>query len=234
MNLNDIYCMDCLEGMRDMPNDSVKLTVTSPPYNIGHNHMSGRKYEGYGDKRKDYLSWLKCRLDEMIRVSETVFLNIQILSANKRDVLDILSDYRGNLKDMIVWTKTNPVPQQEHGVLNNAFEFILIFSKDRPEIRKFSDVAFRGTLSNVISTPVNSSNRWVDLNRATFPIQIPNVIIKHFSREGDVILDPFMGTGTTAESAIQLNRKFIGFEIDERQVIEARRRVSNYQGLLFI
>jgi site-specific DNA-methyltransferase (adenine-specific) len=221
LELNRIYQFDCLDGMKLIPDNSVKLTITSPPYNVGSNNIADRaknKYKNNKDNKKDYYEWLKVRLDEMLRVSETVFFNIQMLAGNKMAIFNLIADYRGVLKDIMIWGKNNPPPQMEQGVMNCGFEFILIFSKNKPDKRKFYDTTFKGNLSNLFMTNVNSKNEWAKKHRATFPQEIPDKLISNFSKENDVILDPFMGIGTTAVSAKNLNRKYIGFEIEPEYI----------------
>jgi len=228
MELNKIYCMDNLEGMAKLPDNFAKLTITSPPYNVGMNNMAERCKKKYGngsDNIADYYEWLVPRFAEMVRVSETVFFNIQMLSDNKSTVLEILSDYKDYLKDIIVWGKHNPQPAMEEGVLNSSFEFIFIFSKNRPEKRKFYDCSFRGTVSNLIMTSVYSINRFSKIHRAVFPLQIPTMIIENFSKEGDIILDPFMGLGTVGVAAVKANRKYLGFEVNPDYVKAAEERI---------
>lgn len=231
-NINEIYLGDCLTLMKNIPDNYVRLVVTSPPYNVGGNNMNYRakhKYKNDDDNKKDYYNWLKVRVEEMLRISETVFLNIQMLGKNKKDVLQLISDFKDNIKDIMVWTKKNPVPMAyDTGIMNAGFEFILILSKDRPETKKFKCANFKGNLSNVITTSVNSANPYAKLHKATFPEIIPEIIIKNFSYEGDIILDPFVGTGTTCYVSKKLGRNYIGIEINEEYLNIAVNRVSGF------
>ena len=225
--INKIIQGDCLEIMKGIPDNSVDLVVTSPPYNVGKNNMTENKYKK-GDKmsQEEYYLWSKRVIDEMLRISKTSFYNIQMLSDNKRTVLSLLGEYKNSIKDIIIWNKNQVAPAIEPGVMNSKFEFIIIFSNDRPEKRKFMDGNFRGNFSNVITGNNASGNKYSDIHRATFPSYLPDTLISNFSKEGDIVLDMFIGIGTTAESCKNLNRKFIGIELDEEYCQVARDRLK--------
>jgi site-specific DNA-methyltransferase (adenine-specific) len=231
LEINKIHQGDCLELMKNLPNNYAQLTITSPPYNVGGNNMNYRakhKYDGnkeHDDNKSDYFKWLSERFSEMLRCSKYVFLNIQMLAKNKKDVLRLIAANQEYLKDIIIWGKKNPPPAMEQGVMNSGFEFILIFSKERPDKRKFYDCDFRGTVGNIIMTAVNR-NEFASIHKAVFPLEIPEYIIKNFSKKGQIILDPFMGVGTTAAACKKLNRSYIGFEVSAEycQVAEKRLR----------
>lgn len=228
MEINKIHNIDCLDGLRKLETKSIDLIITSPPYNVGKNNMSYRakhKYKDDKDIKEDYYDWLSCRLNEMIRCSKYVFLNIQMLANNKIDFLNIIANYKEYLKEIIIWGKTNPPPAMEPGVMNSCFEFILIFSDERPEKRKFYGLDFRGTVKNMISTPVNR-NRFSNVHKAVFPIEIPRYIINAFTKVGNTVCDPFMGVGTTAVACNELNRNFVGFEINEEYCNVANERLK--------
>ena len=231
MEINKIYQGDCLEIMKEFPDNYFQLTITSPPYNVGSNNMNYRakhKYDGnknHNDTKTDYFDWLSKRFKEMLRCSNYVFLNVQMLANNKRDILKLISENQASLKDIIIWGKKNPPPAMEQGVMNSCFEFILIFSKQKPEKRKFYDCNFRGTVKNLIITPVNR-NKFASVHKAVFPIEIPEYVIKNFSNKEHIILDPFMGVGTTAVGAKGLGRNYIGIEISKEYCEIAKRRLS--------
>jgi site-specific DNA-methyltransferase (adenine-specific) len=229
--VDSIHNIDCLEGMRQLKSCGVSadIIVTSPPYNVGKNNMNYRakfKYDGENDFRSGYGRWLTECVYEMLECSSLVFLNIQMLSANKMDFLDLVAAFRGYIKDIIVWGKTNPPPAMEMGVMNSCFEFILVLSAaNDPSKRKFYGCDFRGNVNNLIITAVNR-NKYAHIHKAVFPEEIPEYIIKNFTKEGDTVLDPFMGLGTTAVVCKRLNRHFIGFDINEKFNELARLRVN--------
>ena len=224
--LNKIIQGDCLEVMKEMPDKCVDLVVTSPPYNVGKNNMTENKYGGGDDMTQvEYYVWTKKIIDELLRVSETIFYNIQMLSDNKRTVLSLLGEYKNYIKDIIVWNKNQVAPAIEPGVMNSKFEFIIIFSNDRPEKRKFTKANFRGTFNNVMSGKNASDNKFSNEHKATFPIYLPRIIIENFSDEDSIILDPFFGLGTTAIACQETHRNFIGIEISPEYCKIAEERL---------
>jgi len=220
--INEIICGDCLEVLKGFPDNSVDYVITSPPYNVGVNSLYGYKedskyLDGYKDNIDDYYKWTRNVLNELIRVTKKhIFYNVQMLSENKVDILSIFGDYRNIIKDVMVWTKNQVPPAMNPGCMNAGFEFIIILSKDRPEIRSFTEPGFsRGTFSNVMRGNNASQNKFADIHKATFPMYLPETLITNFTKEGETILDPFVGSGTTAVACKNLKRNYIGIDISE-------------------
>jgi DNA modification methylase len=110
--------------------------------------------------------------------------------------------------------------------MNSQFEVILVFSKKNAISRKFDNANFkRGTLSNLWS--IGRGTRPNDEHGAVFPEELAERIIENFSKPGDVILDPFLGSGTTGVVAKKLHRKFIGVEIDKEYYESSKARIEN-------
>jgi site-specific DNA-methyltransferase (adenine-specific)/modification methylase len=230
LEINKIYQMDCLEGMKQMEDNSVNIVVTSPPYNVGG------KYLGYKDKSGfcDYFIFIRNVLDELLRVTKTyTFFNFSILENNKETYLNILSNYRENVKEIFIWAKTKSgswtlVNEKSH-ICGQLFEFIICFAeRGRAKNRKF-EVFNNPNISTVLFKPSikQKENKIESIHNATFPLWLPEFFISSFSNEGDIVLDPFMGSGTTAVACKRLNRKFIGFDIQKEYVEYAMNRVKN-------
>jgi len=214
--------------MKQMPDKCVDLVVTSPPYNVGKNNMTANKY-GKGDSlnQEEYYKWTKKVIDLLLQKSHTVFYNIQMLSDNKRSVLALLGEYKNVIKDIIIWDKKQVAPSIEPGVMNSKFEFIIIFSDDSPEKRKFKKANFHGNFHNVIEgKSASNENKYSDFHKATFPLYLPYKIIKNFSDPEEIILDPFLGLGTTIMACKQLKRNFIGIEISPEYCKIAEERLK--------
>lgn len=235
--LNKVHNADCLDFMKELPDKSVDLVITSPPYNVGKNNMTQRKYQSGDDMGQDeYYEWTKDVLDLLIKKSHTIFYNIQMLSDNKRTVLALLGDYRNQIRDIIIWNKAQAAPAIEPGVMTSKFEFVIIFSDDCPEKRKFQKGNFHGNFANVIEGKnAANENEYSEVHKATFPIYLPTRIIERFSAPEDIIFDPFMGLGTTAVAAIGLKRQFIGCELSEEycKIAEERIKVAQSKQSLF-
>lgn len=243
IELNKIYNEDCLEGMKRITDGSVDCIVTSPPYNfclrvrgdkyvkIGKNEviagLAMNKYtNGLSDSldMNSYFEWqCKC-IDEMLRVCRgPVFYNIQMITGNKQALLKIMGRYSENIRDILIWDKKTAEPAMHAGCLNSEYEWIIAFENGDCKGRMFKTLqAGRGKMSNVIRIGKNRENE----HRAAFPVQLPQCLISQFTSSGSLILDPFMGSGTTAIAAIREKRNFIGFELDKEYYDKACKRIK--------
>lgn len=238
MKINQIHNIDCLEGLKRLKDDSVDLVFTSPPYNMNLRVRNGKycsrqivkeistKYNSFDDNlpMEEYFEFNKKVIEECLRVSDLVFYNVQILTGNKRALFKLIGHFNEQLKEVIVWDKINAQPAIQQLVMNSQFELILVFDKNNSIVRQFKNGNFeRGTLSNLWS--IKRGKKINKNHGAVFPEQLAEKVIKNFSKEGDLILDPFIGTGTTAKVSKDLKRDFIGFELSEEYCEVAQERV---------
>jgi DNA modification methylase len=233
LELNKIYCESNLETMAKMPNNFVDYVLTSPPYNVGKNGLNGegKKYNLHSDTldSSNYFEQQKHLINELLRVTKYhVFYNIQLLSGNKNSVMKLMGVFADNIKEIIIWNKKNGVPAMEQGVFNSAYEYIIVFSNDQPNKRKFYDTEFRGTQNNVFTIKNTHSNPFSDVHKAIMPLDIPRYFMQLFGKEKDIWYDPYMGTGTTAVAAIEEKRKFIGSEISQEYIDLSNKRLEPY------
>lgn len=230
---------DCLELMKDIPEGSVDMVFTSPPYNMNLRIRNGKycsrqivkeltiKYRNYADNlpMEDYYKLNADVINQCLRVSDLVFYNVQILTGNKPALFKLMGNFSHKLKEMIVWDKVNAQPAIGSNVMNSQFELILVFQNSKPESRSFSSAQFkRGTLSN--HWTIKRGSEKVDGHGAVFPTALAEKVISNFSREGDTVLDPFMGSGSTGVAAKNLNRSFIGIELDKEYFEIAKKRIE--------
>ena len=229
MRTDVIYNGDCIQGLKRLPDNSVDIVVTSPPYNIGGSiHHNKNMYNNYDDNLSDdeYLNFIRECLNELLRVTKYyVFFNFQILSNNKNSYLEILHIFKENIKEFFIWAKPNPAPGVQPGLFANGFEFIICFSKFDVNGRTFKHhYTKQGKLSNTIIQKTNKD--FVDGHFACFGKWLPKFFVESFTKENDIVLDPFMGSGTTAKACYELNRRFIGFELDLEYCEIARKRLK--------
>jgi len=229
-----VLTVDCLEWMKLQSNDSVDLCITSPPYNLGKSIHRGKDlYSGFQDQQDDYYKFITERIDEMMRITKKwVFFNIQPVSNNKLDVFRLIGDYRNKIKEIIIWHKKWPQPAINTSVLSSAFEFIIVFDKKNPDKRTFEGLDFtkKGFTNCWLGEPNNAlykdSYTIDDDLFAIFPLWLPKMIIQKFSQSGDIIYDPFLGSGTTLVAAKMLGRNGIGTEINEKYASIATERIQ--------
>ena len=239
MRKNFIFNQDCLKTLKRMEDSSVDIVVTSPPYNMNLRISNGRyhsrqvtkelttKYSDFSDNLpiEDFYDLHLKILKELIRVSDIVFYNIQIVTGSKRAFFKIIGDLNEYLKDIIVWDKGHGQPAIGEKVLNRQSELIPVFEKDYPVSRQFRKRAQfkRGTLNDVWKIPREKAN---PDHGAVFPEALVELILGNFSKKGDIVYDPFMGSGTTAVVAKKMNRQYIGSEISKSYVQFARARLK--------
>jgi len=197
------------------------IMFTSPPYNAGslnvkENKNTKDKYNSFNDNMSDdeYFDFITSNIDASLPYTEEIFYNIGLVQSNKKTLNKILFHYNDIFKDIIYWQKSSVAPHIQDGVVNNKIEFIWCFGDGK---RKFKNAQFsQGSYFNVIEGPNASLNQFAKIHKATFPIYLPENIISNFSRSGSIVLDTFIGTGTTMVAAHQLDRRCYGMELDPK------------------
>ena len=237
--INQIVLGDCLETMRRMPDNFVDCIITSPPYNMRTRIRNGeyttrersehfsKKYEHFGDDLsiEDYEATHTKALAEMMRVSSLVFWNIQIVTGSKEAVFKILGKFAEQIRDVVIWDKGSGQPAMHEGVLNRATELIIAFEPDGRKGRTFAKHDFkRGTVQDIWRFG-RGGKGLVKAHAAVFPEKLVGFIIQNFTKEDETIYDPFLGTGTVAKVAKDLNRNYIGSEISKEYCDIAEERL---------
>lgn len=248
MEKDIIYNCDCIKGLREMPDNSVDAVITSPPYNYNLRIQNG-KYtrRSLNDKTKynktyddamsmdEYFKWQRDCIAEMLRVSRgLVFYNIQMINGNKLALFRLFGEFSEYIKEVIIWDKNNAEPAIHDGVLNSRYEYIIVLDKTNAISRQFNVFnANRGTVENIWKINKNTE-RGIANHNAMFPVDLPRKIIQLFTRPNDLILDPFMGGGTTAVACVLEGRNFIGFEINNEYFVNSIKRIENTKKQLTI
>jgi site-specific DNA-methyltransferase (adenine-specific) len=213
MDLDIIYNEDCFDTLARMDKDSVDYVFTSPPYN----RLRGDKYSEYDDTENNYFEFLVGVTEGLLRVArKNVFINIQKTFYNKVDVFRYLGQYADSIFDVFIWGKNNPMPAAG-GSITNAYEFVVCFGSELKSNKSYT--------KNLYVTNVNKGI--YDKHKAIMNIEAADFFTYHFMLEGDVVYDPFMGTGTTAVSAKKFGVNYIGSEISEEYCRVARERLNN-------
>ena len=223
METDRIYNLDCMVGMKDIPDGSVDLIIMDPPYDFGSG--SGAGSFGYNARpnthQLDSISKGISNdvLDECMRVMRTPNIYIWCNKRQLRQYIDYFDD-RGCSVDLLTWHKTNPIPRCSNQYLPDT-EYLLFFRKDAPLYGEYD------TKSKYWVTGLNTKDRDLYGHPTIKPLDIIRRLVMNSSKEGDVVLDPYLGSGTTAVAAKTLKRHYIGFEIDPDYYNIAVKRLNS-------
>ena len=233
-----ISITDCLEGMSELDDNSIDCIVTSPPYNkkglLGKvalgNQIWGKfniDYNSYGDDmpEEDYQAWMVALLNECYRVIKpdgSIFFNHKPRRYKNRAYLptDFIQHSYANIYQLIIWDRRNS-PNIRNDVLVPCTEHIYWLCKDKP--KTFRNALDSSYIGEVWVIPPERQKK----HPAPFPEQLVRNCILLTTEENDTILDPFMGSGTTALVSQSLNRRWLGFEIDEKYAKIAEDRLNS-------
>lgn len=248
MEVNKIYCENCIDTMSKMSDGFVDVTVTSPPYD------GLRTYNGYSFPFKEIAK-------ELFRVTKDGCVVVWIVgdatvkgseSGTSFKQALYFKEIGFNLHDTMIWQKTNPMPKMKTKRYFDVFEYMFIFSKGQPKTFnpilvdcKFGGKTYNSTTKNmggengrtkknfILNSQRNKNNIWelaIAQNKtshpAVFPEQIANDHIISWSNYGDLVYDPFMGSGTTAKMALLNKRNYIGSEISKEYCEIAEKRIN--------
>lgn len=242
MEINKIYNEDCLSTMSKMDDCSVDLIITSPPYNKNAyakasgdtkswSNLRGRQiaYDEYNDDMPpcEYEKWQKKVISECLRILKPT----GSLFYNHKDILyggHIISPkfiYDFDIHQQIIWNRGSSLANDPH-YFQPITEYIYWIVKD-PKSFFFdkSKSIYRQSVWN-INFEINTKHP------APFPEKLVGNIILSCSKEGDIIYDPFMGSGTVGKMSICFNRKYIGSEISKRYCVYAEKRIKLEQSQL--
>lgn len=253
IELNKIYNMDCVDGMKMLPDNSIDLTITSPPYD------NLRTYNGF--------EWdFEATARELYRITKQGGVVVWVVGDTTIKGSETGTSFKQalyfkecgfNLHDTMIFGKNNPMPNVQSKRYSQEFEYMFVFSKGK--VDTFNPIMekckYAGTMtfgnpsvytsdgilikkgkrkindfkkkSNIFFYTVGSTNTGKIKHPAPFPEQLANDHIISWSNEGDVVLDCFMGSGTTAVSCVRNNRNYIGFEISKEYCEIAEQRIAN-------
>lgn len=210
---------------------------TSPPYNLGKSvalRNGARKGadSAYNDFEDDgeWQDLMRGFINIALMNCDVSCINVQMLSGNKFDLLNLFGEYSNNTIDIAIWSKTNPPPAMADGVMTSAFEFMWFITGEENPNRRIKTSSFtRGTFSNVFSHSTASGHD-ASVHGAVFPLPIAEHYIKNCSNKNDVILEFFGGTGTTMIACEKLGRKARLMELDPKYCDVIVKRWEDFTG----
>ncbi len=239
--LNTFINKSC-EDMSDIPDNSLHLMITSPPYNVSKEYDNDLTLD-------EYLKLLKNAFQETYRVlinGGRACINLANLGRKPYIPLSdyiskIMIDIGYNMRGEIIWNKASSAsPSTAWGswlsaanpILRDVHEYILIFSKGeyrRDGKGKRSTITKAQFLEWTKSIWIMNAESARRIGHpAPFPVDLPYRLIQLYSFEGDIILDPFIGSGTTAIAALKTDRNFIGYETDKSYIKLAEKRIMPF------
>jgi len=230
LEINKIHQGDCLELMKEFPDNYVDIVITSPPYNMGNRVKSWLQTYKINNKdnmdKSEYFDWIKQIIDELLRITKHhIFFNIQEVKGNNGIISFIFKEFEKNIKEVFIWAKTNPPCHIVEGQCSNGFEYIFCFSNDEPSSKKFNH--HRSIRKDYIKTIIiKGVHRDKNGHNYAFPSWLPEYFINYFAMDGDVVFDPFVGSGTTCFVAKQKGHRYLGIDISKEYVQIAQKRLS--------
>lgn len=244
-----LYQDDCMNVLKTIPTGSIDLVVTDPPYEVattgGGGSINSVKKMNVSLKELDDLDIangydFKAVNDELVRVMKRI--NIYIW-CNKVQIPEYFNYYVNNLGckfDILCWHKTNAMPTYSNKYLSDT-EYCLYFRKggycnpaataaagDRDQAYEDAKTFKYESEEKALSylAPINQMDKKLWNHPTIKPLDFTESFIRNSSKEGDVVLDCFMGSGTTGVAAIELGRDFIGIELTKEYFDIAQRRID--------
>lgn len=220
------YNNDCILGMQELQNETVDALITDPPYNIARDNnfnTMGRVGIDFGgwDKGFNLVSWIPIAIDKVKKGGNVVIFTDW---KSTTPIIEELEKNECEVKDMIRVEKSNPMPR------NRDRRFITDYEIAIWAVKKGAKWVFNRQLETyerpLIKTKVTPKSEKVDKGHPTQKnVETMEWLIERLTNERDVVLDPFMGSGTTGVACNNLNRLFIGYELDENYYSMAKTRM---------
>lgn len=224
---------DCRTHLVGIESKSVDLILTDPPYNIGEYSTGNINLPGRTSLNNDIADWDKNIFDpsdvadEFIRVLKPDGNLFIFTSYNQIGQWHSLLNQKFDTFQFMVWHKTNPTPKIfKKGFLNSCELIICCWNKGNKW-----NFGKQNEMHNFFESSICMGNE--RLKEPKHPTQKPIAILKHIiniaSAEGDLVLDPFMGVGSTGIAALECNRNFIGMELEKKYFEASNTRLTNWK-----
>jgi len=224
---NQIYCGDCLEVMKDIRDESIDLIVTDPPYLI--NYRTNRRQ----DKDHEFCTVIQ-NDDNPEVVAESIYQCFRVLKPDtacymfcgpdKVDWFKLELEKHFTIKNMIIWVKNNHTAGDLEAQFGKQYEVLFLVNKGRAKFygKRLTDVWFFNR---------KTGSRQFHQNQK--PVNLIEQCIRKHSKKGDLVLDPFAGSGTTAQACINTHRQYICIEKEQKYVETIKRRIKTAEPQLF-
>ena len=227
MELNKIYNEDCIKGMEKIEKESVDALITDPPYNIARDNnfkSMGRAGIDFGEWDKDFdlTSWISVAVNKVKKGGNV------IIFTDWKSITPIIEELEKNkcdIKDMIRIEKSNPMPRNRDRRFITDYEIAIWAVKKGGKwtFNRQSETYERPLIKTRV-TPKSEKTEGAHPTQKS--LEAMEWVIERLTNENDIVLDPFIGSGTTGVACNNLNRYFIGFELDEEYFNIAKRRTG--------
>lgn len=225
---------DSKEIIKRIPDNSIDLILTDPPYNLGQHSTGNIPLPGRSPMNNDVADWDMVDFnpeewaDEFIRILKPTGNLFIFTSYNQLGRWYNCLDHKFDTSNFMIWHKTNPAPKIfKAGFLNSCEMIFTCWNK-----KHTWNFISQAEMHNFIESPI--CMRPERLKEPKHPAQKPVSILKKMieiaSNKGDIVFDPFMGVGSTGVASLELERRFIGVEIDRRYFGAAKERIENVMG----
>ena len=226
--MNEIILGDCFEKLKDIPDNSIDLVITSPPYdNIeGSGYSKGKKDVLFLKLYSEFFGKVLSEIHRVLKPTGQLYLNLKSGTINKTLVtphwIEFLESFKKfKFKSYIIWKYSGSFDSTKVR-FHLDYEIIYHLSKT-DDITIYHDEGEKDPLTSVWYIPHFIKDR---LHPVQMPEAVAERIIKRGSKVGDVVLDPFVGSGTSVVIAKRLNRSYIGIEIDPKYVSITKKRLD--------
>lgn len=230
-SLDKIFHGDCLAVLRTLPDNYVDLVVTDPPYQIdcmkaGGNNELTKKFNRM-DAELSELNILDgfdnvAVVAELMRICKNINMYFFCNKAQLPMYFDIIKQYEASF-DLIKWVKTNPVPAYNNKYMSDTEYCVQIRKNAYCQPANYKDA------STLYHAPINMADKKQYEHPTIKPMPLIEKLIKTSSKPGQIILDPFMGSGTTCVAAKKLGRQYIGIELVKKYFDIASKRIDKQQ-----
>lgn len=227
--MEQLYNRDSLQFMKEIPANSVDAIITDPPYNISRDNnftTMGRAGIDFGEWDKDFdlTSWIKVAEPLLKKGGNIVIFNSW---KNMTNITKSLEENGFEVKDLIRWKKTNAMPRNRDRRFITDYE-VAVWAVKKGGKWTFNRLSDTYEIPEIVGGLTPKSEKIEGGHPTQKPIYVMKWLIERLTNEGDVVLDPFMGSGTTGVACKNLNRKFIGVELDENYYNIAYNRINGH------
>lgn len=224
--LNNIYNEDSYIAIKNIPDKSVDLIVIDPPYEL-ETHGGGNSQLAHQIQKQHkelYEKQLHIGIsNDLLKEIKRIMKKINVcIFCNKKQILQYLNYFQDCLFDLLTWHKQNAIPNYSGKYMSDT-EYCLVFRKNKPMNKESENYDDRKTWW---IEPINITDKSLYGHPTIKPLELVKKLIRNHSQENDIVADFFLGSGTTCVAAKELNRRYIGFEINPKYFKIAKDRLN--------